>query len=146
MLERIREDADVIPFVQYLAPNPTYKLVDFACRAHPQFRYLWDEITRHLGYSREESHSVNIPAFYYNYWMTKPRWMKEYIEHIRKVYEYMENEESIQVALHSDSNYTLPKPRYEMKYLTHHCFLLERLPCLYFWSKKASIKPVYTIR
>ncbi len=140
MLLRMIQGADVIPLSFYRA-GANSKLVEWAQKCHPNFKILWGKLTEHLGYSEADAMSEKIPAFYYNYWLAKPIWMKGYLEHIKKAHQFLEDDPTIQEELHADSKYELDKPRPGMPYLTHHCFLLERLPCLYFWSRGAKIMP-----
>lgn len=140
MLVKMIRGADVIP-LSFYRTGYNSKVVAWASECHPNFKSLWTKMTQHLGYDEAKALSEDIPAFYYNYWLAKPKWVVGYLEHVQKAYEYLEKEPSIQEELHADSKFALDKPRPGMAYLTHHCFLLERLPCLYFWTKDATIMP-----
>jgi hypothetical protein len=140
MLLRMIQGADMIP-LSFYRNGDSSKVITYAQKCHPKFKSLWSKMTKYLGYNETDAMSDDIPAFYYNYWLARPEWMLGYIEHIKKAHRYLEEEPSIQAELNSDSTYALDKPRPGMPYITYHCFLLERLPCLYFWSKGAKILP-----
>jgi len=120
---------------------------------HPHFVSLWTTLLSHLGYEKKDYTSSQIVKFFCNYWMCRTSWMFKYIDFLQLIFEKMERmtetgEENrhFQEQLWSDSKYKAsyldrPEVQKAMKnnYITHHCFLLERLPCFFFWVKKASI-------
>jgi hypothetical protein len=67
--------------------------------------------------------------------------LEMYFEVAKKAYTFLEEEQSIQEKLNQDSEYALEGPRENMTYLTYHCFLMERLPCLFSYAQKLKILP-----
>lgn len=88
-----------------------------------------------------------ITPFYCNYWLTTSELMLEYVEFALKYMEKLDDNTDIilQNMLNSDAKYmgSLSKERLKnitgFPYYTNHCFVMERLPCIYFW--KRGIKP-----
>lgn len=135
------EDADIVA----LRPNAHPKelsMLEYANKCHPKFITLWNQLCKHLCYPEEGYTSNSIPAFYCNYWLCKKKWMEKYIDHAQAAHDFMESNEDIQAMINEDSKFHLPQPRNGMTYLTYHCFLMERLPCLFFWWEKAKLKVV----
>lgn len=136
-LSRAKEDgASLLAFYQPSCPLQK-DIVAWAQRQHVHFARLWEVFCTQLGYIPEQYLSKDIPAFYCNYWMTTPSLMKEYIAHAQKAYAILENYDdgTFQTLLHSDSKFEYKVPRPGISYITYHCFLMERLPCLFFWAK-----------
>lgn len=124
---------DVVPFFPCHEP-----ILLQGQRHHPLFRELWVGLTRELGIPEEQAIHTAIPLFFCNYWMATPQWMKRYIEFFKKAQRVLDTCESIQEGLWSDSRFEkvisdekcleiFGKP-----YYPYHCFLCERLPCLFF--------------
>jgi len=118
-------------------------LVLQGARCHPHFKSLWIEILKHHGFSITDILSHDIKAFYYNYWMCKPQWMVKYTEFIMSIAHTMETLPDIQERLWSSANYgrgrlSIRRVMQVMNrpYFTHHCFILERLPCFFFHIQK----------
>ncbi|AYV84476.1 MAG: hypothetical protein Hyperionvirus26_31 [Hyperionvirus sp.] len=82
----------------------------------------------------------NVPAFYSNYWMTSPTLMSKYVNFALKYISILENKQDthLQNLLNKNANY-LKKPTPQIikamgfPYYTNHCFVLERLPAIFFW-------------
>lgn len=87
-----------------------------------------------------------VPAFYRNYWITNPKWMTMYLDFVLKYIDCLENvnDKHLQEMLYTDSKYDGPLCKSRLvqimgvPYYTHHCFLTERLPCLFFWKHNIS--------
>jgi hypothetical protein len=105
---------------------------------HPLFVQLWSDFTRELGIPREQATDPSIPLFFCNYWMATPEWMLRYMEFFKRARHVLDTSEVIQEELWSDSGFKkvisdekcieiFGKP-----YYPYHCFLCERLPCLFF--------------
>jgi hypothetical protein len=89
----------------------------------------------------------NVYVFFCNYWITKPYLMSEYLDFATKYMTKLDNQNNkyLQLALNSNSGYTkvrgaklLPERLMQIAgfpYYTHHAFVMERLPCLFFWNK-----------
>lgn len=88
-----------------------------------------------------------VPMFFCNYFITKTEWMAKYVNFAIKYMEKLndKNDNFLQILLNSDIGYTVQLGAKlsekellqltEFPYYTHHSFLMERLPCLYFWKK-----------
>jgi len=122
------------------AHQRSMSMLDYAKQCHPNFIPLWNRLCEHLQYPEQAYTSRDIPAFYCNYWLCKKDWMERYIEHAQAAHQFLEENPDIQPMLNEDSKFDLPAPRNGMTYLTYHCFLMERLPCLFFWWHKARLR------
>lgn len=81
-----------------------------------------------------------IPFFCCNYWITTPYWMQLYIAFTLKFIDKLEKIPYLKILANSDARYKNGKlePQQLMKligypYYTHHSFVLERLPSIFFW-------------
>lgn len=128
-----QNNADVIALYKPTCDNQS-KLLEWAQRCHPHFHYLWTNMCQQLGYTDTQYDDPNIPVFYCNYWMTTPVLMNKYIEHIQKAKDILETFDTpdgeFQRRLNSDTGYRFKRPGID--HISYHCFLLERLPCLFF--------------
>jgi hypothetical protein len=136
---------DVVPFF------PCHESIILqAERHHPLFRELWCGLTRELGISEERAIDPTIPLFFCNYWMARPSWMLRYMEFFKKAQHVLDTCEAIQANLWTDSRFDkvisdekcmeiFGKP-----YYPYHCFLCERLPCLFFKLEGATVWHPYT--
>lgn len=114
---------------------------------HPSFINIWEQILLLLNYDLLDILSLKIPLFYNNYWMAKPSWISKYIEFYINILYIMENNNKIKYLLYNNSNYKgklLEYPSILIKmcgrpYYTFHPFIIERLPCFFFWVNKAKI-------
>jgi len=136
-------DYDIISFNNsYVSP-----LLIQAETDHPSFINIWEQILLLLNYDILDILSLKIPLFYNNYWMAKPLWLSKYIEFYINILYIMENNNKIKYLLYNNSNYKgklLEYPSVLIKmcgrpYYTFHPFIIERLPCFYFWVNKAKI-------
>lgn len=143
IFSRMDTNADVIPLSMFKPSHKMGTMLKWASECHPKFIELWTIMCEHLGYSSYDYLSDLIPAFYYNYWITKVEHLDNYLIHLEKAYTFLNTEPSIQNTLHEDSKYEMDGARGDMSYLTYHCFLLERLPCLYFWTQGLRILPTF---
>lgn len=137
-----RTDSDVIVFMQPKCPKQQ-NMINWAQNCHRHFEYLWCIFCEQLGYTPEQYRSTEFPAFYCNYWMAKPEWMTKYVAHVQKAYDILESFDTedglFQKRLNSNSGFFCKVPRPGIPYVTYHCFLMERLPCLFFWAQGAKI-------
>lgn len=137
-----RASADVIAFYKPSC-ELQLNLVEWGQRCHPHFSYLWSIMCEQLGYDRSHYESKDIPAFYCNYWMATPTWIERYMEHIQKAKTILETYDTedgkFQRLLNCNSGFQYKVPRPGIKYISYHCFLLERLPCLFFWVNGAKV-------
>lgn len=134
---------DVISFNNYY----TSPLLIQAESVHPSFINIWEQLLLLLNYDLNDILSLKIPLFFNNYWMAKPKWLSKYIEFYINILYIMENNNNIKYLLYKNSNYTgklLEYPTVLIKmcgrpYYTFHPFIIERLPCFFFWVNKAKI-------
>ena len=114
---------------------------------HGKIREIFDYTLPMFGFSSPIDYSA-IRIFFCNYWLTKPVWMVMYLEFVLKYIDVLENtnDKYLQEMLYSNANYRegqLSKPKLQqimgVPYYTNHCFVLERLPGVFFW--KHSIIP-----
>ena len=134
---------DVISFNNYY----NSPLLIQAESVHPSFINIWEQLLLLLNYDLNDILSLKIPLFFNNYWMAKPLWLSKYIDFYKNIIYIMENNNNIKYLLYNNSNYTgklLEYPTILIKmcgrpYYTFHPFILERLPCFFFWVHKAKI-------
>lgn len=135
-------NADVIAFYKPTCEQQQ-DLIGWGEKCHPHFRFLWCHLCNQLGYNPSAYVDPSIPVFYCNYWMAKPAWMDKYMEHIKKAKHILETFDTedgeFQRLLHCNSGFSVKVPRPGIPYVTYHCFLLERLPCLFFWTNGAKV-------
>jgi hypothetical protein len=124
---------DVVPFF------PCHEtIVEQGERHHPLFRDLWSKLTYELGIPEDKATDPSIPLFFCNYWMATPSWMLRYIEFFKSAQHVLDTCESIQSNLWSDSRFdkVISDEKcmqiFGRPYYPYHCFLCERLPCLFF--------------
>lgn len=134
---------DVIPFNNYYNTPLLISSEYF----HPSFINIWEQILLLLNYNINDILSLDIPVFYNNYWMAKPKWIIKYIEFYKNVIYIMENNMNIKYLLNQNSKYNgklLQYPELLIKiagrpYYTFHPFIIERIVCFFFWVHGAKI-------
>ena len=143
-------DWDVWTFVNghendYQIPNPS--MITYAGICHTLFPVIWyllfqDQVPL------EQLFSPAIPSFYSNSWIAKRPYMASLVACMEDARHRMETVEPLRTLLHYNANYLqrLPTERLQeimsLPYYTYHCFVMERIPCLHFWSTGARIRPV----
>ena len=139
--ELSQKDTDVISFNNYYLTT----MVKHAEVRHKNFIYIWKYILNKLGYDSNDCVSDDIPSYFNNYWMAKPEWMLKYIAFFNKAINIIENDDEISSYLYQNSNYNGKLPPNKLieisgkPYYTFHPFIIERLPCFFFWHEKASL-------
>lgn len=111
---------------------------------HPKFCEIWIRlVNKLLPDCGENPLCDSIMLFFNNFWVAKPHIVKEYQEFLKKAMVFLEEDPFV----YEDACYvsgTLSKNRlFEINgtgNYTYHPFVLERLPCLFFWYKKLTIK------
>lgn len=92
---------------------------------------------------------TKIPSFYRNCWLTTIDFMEKYLDFAIRYMKKLDdiNDKYLQDLLYSDAKYLggkILKDRLikmcDRPYYTHHCFIMERLPCIFFWKNK--IQPI----
>ena len=134
------EHADVLALLPSGDP-----LVNQAIQAHPRFLQVWIPTLMELGYSLSDAIHHEMPAFFCNYWLAKPTWLRRFLEFYTKAVQVLETHQPIQEALWSCPNYCTALPQetcmkiYEKPYIPYHPFVGERLACFYFWKEQATV-------
>lgn len=123
-----------------------FNLLEQATFHHPKFKSIWVQSLQLLGFSTDDSLNSNIQAFFCNYWITKPHLMLKYINFFKKIKHIMDTAPEIQNDLWDNPMYggnTLSEEKmvelYNKPYIPYHVFIYERMPCFFFWHKKAKI-------
>lgn len=131
---------DIIPF--YMTND---KLIEQATHYHPKFKNLWLKWLTALDIDQKIILDDETPAFFSNYWITKPNLMLKYIDYFKTAKIVLETTQDIQDELWENANYndTLSKDKcfqiFGKPYFPYHVFLYERLPCFFFWNINASL-------
>lgn len=134
-------NADVIALFKYSGRD----LISQATLYHPKFLDIWYELLLKMNYKSEDILSDKIPMFPCNCWIAKPEWMKRYIEFVNVAMHLLENDEKLKRMVYDDSGYKSNLSKKKLTsisgkpYYTYHPFILERLPCFYFWVNDAKV-------
>jgi hypothetical protein len=134
---------DTNPDVIALLSYPKKSLLEQASEAN--FECVWIEWLKQLGYDETASKNSNIPLFLCNYWMAKPEYMSKYIAFAKTARYILDTYQPIREKLWSDSKFpfTITADRcrhiFGRPYYPLHCFLMERLPCIFFHYEKALV-------
>jgi glycosyltransferase involved in cell wall biosynthesis len=109
---------------------------------HGKLKEIYDYTLSILGLTCPIDYSL-IPLFYSNYWMTTPDWMLKYIDFVLNYIAQLENKNDLflQELVNSDAGYHAGQltsdqllKMTEFPYYTNHSFVVERLPCIFFWK------------
>jgi len=101
--------------------------------SHPHM----ESILQHL-FPDPEIKPEEISFFSCNYWMTSPALMTRYIQFLREIRTKMETDPVLETMLMENALYQgkLSPDRLrqlmDRPYYTHHCFVMERMPCIFF--------------
>lgn len=144
IIEKIKRNKDLKLISLYGIYIPKQYFID----GHKKLRNIFDHTLPSFNFKIPINYN-NITPFYRNYWLTTPELISQYINFALKFMEKLEDKSDIflQEMINSDAQYNgkLPKRMLEricgFPYYTHHCFVMERLPCIFFW--KNNIKPCY---
>jgi hypothetical protein len=108
------------------------------------FINIWTILLKKLLPNDIDVVSDSIQLFYCNYWFAKPEIMKDYQEFLRKAVILLEEDPEVYGDYGHISQSNIPKERLVQisgkPYYTYHSFILERLPCIFFWYKGYSIR------
>lgn len=116
-------------------------------RHHKNFKAIWDTLLGdRMGYPKNEIRSSSFPFFPFNYWICRPSWMIRYHDFLLKIKKVTETDSVLNNLLLEDANYGGHTVRDRERlnnimgrpYYTHHCFVMERLPCFFLWKEGAS--------
>lgn len=142
---------DVFTFVNGHEDNyqlPSHSMITYAGVCHTLFPVIWHLLLKQFQIPIEQMFSIDIPAFYSNFWIAKKEFFETYLLFYNEALLFMETHEELKTLLHYNANYLqrLPSERLfeimNVPYYTYHCFISERLPCFFFWGKGASIMQV----
>jgi hypothetical protein len=139
-MEQLGRQADQLGAGVVAVHSSRDDLVGQATKCHPRFMEVWVTLLEEMGYTREDATSRQIPAFFCNYWMARPPLMERYVAWFRRARILLDTCAAIQEPLWSDSGYPgrLRGQRcmaiWARPYYPHHCFVVERLPCFFFWK------------
>lgn len=123
-------------FIQWA--TPIQDLLDYSVGAHgTNFLIVWNW----LLYSLSLSYTKGCPGFFANTWIGPRDLFLEYVKIAKQAIESMENApQYIQDKLHSNAGYKTPSKETQdnilkRDYYTYHCFLMERLICVFAHAK-----------
>lgn len=114
-------------------------------RYHKGFAKMWPVLLGKMGYSNTVSMSSKIPFFPCNCWMAKPEWMRKFLKFAKQVRFLMENDEEVRKLSYLNCHYPGKMSKADLikasgkPYYTCHPFIMERLPCFFFWIMGAKI-------
>ena len=122
------------------------KLLAAAEKWHPGFLRIWVGTLRYLGFPVDKIIDETIPSYYCNYWAAKPDVMKEYMQFFKVFTHALDTLPVISDEVWNDAGYSgrgteiaslTPEQCMKIWGVDHypfHPFLLERLPCFYFYT------------
>lgn len=93
-----------------------------------------------------------ITAFFCNYWITKSKLMDEYVKFAVEYMNKLDDSHDAYLQSLLNANNTNYKGKLSsekllqitgLPYYTSHCFVMERLPCVFFWNKKIKIRKIF---
>lgn len=131
------------PDVLALFSYPKKTLIEQATEAN--FETAWIRWLQQLDYTDEASCDPTIQLFLCNYWLAKPQCMSAYIEFAKRARYVLDTYRPLRNLLWADSkfSYTISQEKcmhiYGRPYYPLHCFLMERLPCIFFHNEKTLV-------
>lgn len=130
--------ADVIAFNHL--PNDTLRKTD---KDHPIFTRIWCRLIKKLFPDFEgDPLDDSVKMFYNNYWVAKPNLFRRYQEVLKKAMVFLEEDPKVYEDAHYKSG-KLSSTQLEKingkGYYTYHPFVIERLPCFFFWYINAEV-------
>jgi hypothetical protein len=136
-IEKLLETANTDVVTLYHNPYETIK------QQNSTFINIWTRLLKKLLPEHIYVISDSIKLFYCNFWFAKPEVMKEYQEFLKRAIVLLEEDPEV----YEDSGYVsqsnIPKERLIQisgkPYYTYHPFILERLPCVFFWYRGYSM-------
>lgn len=135
--KRYEQKSDIFTFYNF-----KQNLIEQACKEHGEiFKHLWIKLLGKMGFSSELALDPNINLFLCNYWCSKPYIMIEYIKFFKRAKDILEKNDEY----YCDSKYKgyLSKKDlieiFGVNYYPIYIFILERLPCFFFYYKKYQI-------
>lgn len=104
----------------------------------PKFLRIWDRLVAKL-FPFGDSEDSEMEMFYNNYWVARPSIMSEYQWFLRRAVELLEDDPEVYDDACYVSGKLSPEKLVEISgkpHYTYHPFILERLPCLFFWRNR----------
>lgn len=148
-----QDSYDLFTFVgpDHHAPSTQHlSMIQNAVSYHPLFSTIWAHLL--IACCRidgSDAFSNEIPAFYSNYWIARTLYFKEYLAFFETVYQLMETDPNIKPLLEQDSCYSerhISEEKLQQimgaPFYKYYPFLMERLPCFFFWKVGAHIHAV----
>jgi hypothetical protein len=127
-------------------------MLTYATICHPLFSVIWYLLLKPYiatgEFSLNDVFHNDLPAFYSNAWMAKRHLFKSIVFGITALMDTMDSREDLQELLWYDSKYPHKmnsgaiQRAMKTSYYTYHCFITERLPCLFVWKLKARLNQV----
>jgi hypothetical protein len=136
-------------YIQLIIKKNNHQLITFIQdismygNFHGKIKDIFDYVLVQSKFGFDLPIEYNIPTFYCNYWITLPILMDKYLDFQLKFLEKLEDksDEHLQSMLNSDVEYEAGTLSVEKliqisgyPYYTNHCFVMERLPCIFFWK------------
>lgn len=125
---------------------------------HGKIEQILDYVLSEFGFEYPVNYNI-IPAFYSNYWITRPIWMEKYIDFALRIIDKLDDISDLylQTLINSDGDYfTKQGPPLSSEklmqligfpYYPHNPFIIERIPSLFFWRNnfiKIMNKKIFT--
>lgn len=142
--------SDVYTFVgpnHHAESTQKSSMIRTAVGYHPLFAPIWAHLlVASCNVDGPDAFSNEIPAFYSNYWIAKVEFFASYVRFFDRIYTLMETDPNVRFLLEQNACYTEPHipPEKLQKimgapFYKYYPFILERLPCFYFWKVGARI-------
>lgn len=141
ILKQTPNGTDVIALVGQKDP---INILESAEEAHPRFGEAWRGLLQAYNrFTPEQIETTGMEPFYCNYWLAKPRYVKDFISFMQTAHIHMTNLSTIQDALWTNAKYLnntkVSQDVFGLDYYTNHPFVLERLSPFFFGVQKLNI-------
>lgn len=141
---------EVLTFVgpnHHASSTQQSSMIRTAVGYHPLFATIWAHLL--VACCRIDGCDVfsnEIPAFYSNYWIARTSYFREYLRFFETIYHQMETDPHIKPLLEQNSCYSERHISEEKlvqimgaPFYKYYPFIMERLPCFFFWKIGAKI-------
>lgn len=141
---------DVFTFVNGQEHNhKNLPMIISAAWSHPLFHVIWYHLLSQMGFSVTQMFTQHIPGFYSNFWIAKRSFFQKYLAFFEHARFLMDTDTYLHQLLFQNASYEHSKLAVQqhmniagVPHPTYHCFIAERLACLFFFHSGASIFPV----
>lgn len=146
LISSLQQTPDAITFFNISNKD----MVKQTSEQHPKFKHLWTNWLSEMGFPPSIAQHKYIPYFVCNYWIAKPASMVKYIQFFKRAKNVLLTSPTVHDDLWSNSMYDGKVPAEKLmkmvsrEYYPYHAFLLERLPCFYFWVTNMHVMPFRT--